>query len=739
MAFKFKSAVTALVTSTVLTTTAMADEFKIDRLFVIGDSLSDGGAYSNTGRAATGATIQGLQGAGQPVDSQFLEAANNNIRYKFLDNAADGSSQVYAEVVAEGLGIDLQPNFINGLFVPDGMGGLVRQFPQDPVGGTNFAQGGSRVVLDVDDDDTTQVQKVDDDKDNSITSLDPLTVEATQIPSTVQIDRLLADTPSFNSNDLVIYWVGANDVSTNAESVAAAAEAAGLQAALAGGTQAEIQAAAGAAALTAQGEAGQAVALAATQAVGQVERLIEAGATNLVVVTVPDIGTSTPVGQESGPSGAALLSGLSNAYNSILVNGVAGRATVVDAGAVINEVVAEPVRYGFSDIDHLDLDNTACATASSLTCVRGATTRDGIVPIFADDRHPTALAHRALGEMALSALVAIGQAGVIPVATITGLRQQSLGLEQRLNLGAFFINDETGTRIRRPVGNVEVYGGVEAGFYESDQQQVVPGFDATTQVVKVAADVVVADNVMVGIGGSIDHGQIEYADGKGGFDSRLLVGGVFGVAQIIPGVYVNSFLGGGVIDVYDIDRSFTTSDLGGNVVSRNNYEADTDGTYFIARTNVGAVLPVGEGFFVNPSVGFAYERVDIDGYEESARGGAPSSLAARVGDLEYEGYRGTVALGGFYRPPSAPSWTFGLRGSWEHDFNDDEVKVPFAVGTSPTNVQIAPRPDDSYGLLSATVVKELSHSTSMNLQGSTNVGQDGVTGYTLGLVFKHSF
>jgi|GEM_PF-701221 len=664
---------------------ALADEFEIKRLFVVGDSLSDGGAYSKAIRAAAAQRGQAIP----------------DIRYKFLDNAPDGSSQVYAEVVAEGLGITLEPNIINGVVAPDGMGGIVRVSEADNIGGGNYAQGGSKVSL-------------GDDGTDGIT----------QVPSDIQVNRLLANTPSFNSNDLVIYWVGANDISTNAELVA-------------DGTQSVDQ-------------AGQAVGIAATQAVAEVERLIAAGATNLVVVTVPDIGTSTPVGQSSSAQGQGLLSGLSGAYNGILVNGVAGRATIVDAGAVINDVLNDADRYGFADLtraQHLALANVACGNdnpgdVSAVQCIRGVNTPNAGA-IFADDRHPTALAHRVLGEMALSALTAIGQAGAIPVATISGLRQQSLGLEQRLNLGAFFINDDEGNRIRRPVGNVEVYGGVEAGFYESDTQQVVPGFDATTQVVKVAADMMLTDDIMVGIGGSVDHGQIEYEGGQGGFDSRLYVGGLFGVAQIIPGVYVNSFLGGGLIDVYDIDRTFETSDLTGATVSRNSYNADTDGTYFIARSNLGAVVPVGNGFAVNPSVGFAYERVDIDGYQESARGGAPGSLAARVGDLEYEGYRGTVALGGFYRPPSDPTWTFALRASYEHDFNDDDVRVPFAVGSNPTltptNVQIAPRPDDSYGLISATVVKELSHTTSMNLQASTNFAQDGVTGYTLGLVFKHSF
>ena len=174
-------------------------------------------------------------------------------------------------------------------------------------------------------------------------------------------------------------------------------------------------------------------------------------------------------------------------------------------------------------------------------------------------------------------------------------------------------------------------------------------------------------------------------------------------------------------------------------MSRNRYNAETDGTYFIARANIGAVIPAGNGLFINPSVGFAYERVDIDGFQESARDNSPESLAARVGDQEYVGHRGTLALAGFYRPPSDPSWTFGLRGSFEYDFNDDDVEVPFAVGSSPTNIQFAPRPDDTYGFVSATVVKELTHSTSMNFQGSTNVGQNGVDGFTISAVVKHSF
>lgn len=673
MAFKMKTllASTALVAS--LTNSAIAQEFRLDRLFVVGDSLSDGGTYS-----------QAVQ-AGAALNGQTVP----NIRYRFTNNSADGSSQTYAEVLADELGLDLNPNIITG--VPAAAG---TPFENDiNVGGTSFAQGGSRVAL-----------PALDDAQRAPTGI-------TQTPVTEQVDRLIASTPSFGSNDLVILWAGANDVLANAELVG-------------NGT-------------ITTAEAGAAIGTAATQMIEQVDRVIEHGATNVVVVTVPDIGTSTPLGAASSPQGAGLLSGLSNAFNSVLVGGVGGRATVVDSSSVLDEVLSNPTRFGYSDIDQLA--SVACP-ASALNCLDGINTvSDGNERVFADPVHPTTRTHLILGQIAAAALVDIGQVGAMPVATISALRQQSLGLEQRLNLGAFFINDDEGNRIRRPVGNVEVYGGGELGFYSSDAQQVVPGFDATTQVAKVAADVMVTPNIMLGVGGSIDHGQVSFDEGRGGFDSRLFVGGVFGVAQIVPGVYVNGFLGGGWIESVDIERNYDIRLPGNEAPVRERFDAETDGTYFIARTNVGAVLPVGNGFFVNPSAGFAFERVDIDGYSESARGDTLQSTAARVGDLEYVGYRGTLALAGFYRPPSDPTWTFGLRGSWEHDFNDDEIEVPFAVGNVPLNVQRAPRPDDSYGLLSATISKELSHSTSLNMQASTVIAQNGVDGYTISAVFKHSF
>jgi outer membrane lipase/esterase len=68
--------------------TASAEELRFNNIIVIGDSLSDGGTYSQAVQAGGGGLLP-------------------NINYRFLTNAADGSSLTYAGVLARELGLTL--------------------------------------------------------------------------------------------------------------------------------------------------------------------------------------------------------------------------------------------------------------------------------------------------------------------------------------------------------------------------------------------------------------------------------------------------------------------------------------------------------------------------------------------------------------------------------------------------------------------------------------------------------
>ena len=134
MGFRTKALLASTALAMTVSTTAIADEFELNRMFVIGDSLSDGGTYTQSSTVVLASPTYA-----PPTLS------NQDFRFRFTNNAADGSSRTYAEVLADSFGIELEPNLITGVPAAAGspLAGLVNDIP---VGGTNFAQGGAPVL-----------------------------------------------------------------------------------------------------------------------------------------------------------------------------------------------------------------------------------------------------------------------------------------------------------------------------------------------------------------------------------------------------------------------------------------------------------------------------------------------------------------------------------------------------------------------------------------------------------------
>ena len=646
----FSSAATALA---LITTSAYAEELNFSKLYIVGDSLSDGGVYSQSVRAGSGFTLP-------------------DIPYQFLTNAPDGSSQVWAAVLADRLGISLQPNVINGI--------PAAQIPDIAVGGTNFAEGGARVA-------------------------DPAGIGVnvpggiTARPLATQVDRLLAQTPTLGKNDLVILWGGSNDVFAQLGAVGAGAISP---------TQAAIN-----------------MAQAGSELASQVARLRGAGAETVIVVTIPDIG-QTPFGTASGPASAGLATQLGNTFNAQLASDLNGSAVIVDAEKLLSAIRTDPARYGFTATDAASL--IACPGGNSLTCIQGVNALpDSEQRIFADNVHPTTAAHELFGGAAFAGLQAATQAGAVPLSILTAVRQHALSLEARLNPTVLVKADEDGNIVRREVGNVDVYGGFEGGSFSADAQQVTPGIDGDTFVTRFGADVVVAPSATLGFGLSIDKGSVDFDNG-GSFDSDLLIGAVFGQVALSETYYLNAAVGTGDIDVDDFTRRFTLGP------ATEVYTGDTTGDYDLARIGGGAMFRVNEGLLINPFASFTYEKVSIDGFSESA-----GAASVSYGSSEIESQRLSLGVSAFITPSSMPGWSVNLRGSVEHDFNDDDLKVSVGPNAASLGTVAAPRPDQTWGYISGSLVRDLSPGAFVALSASSTLGLSGSDGLVGGLSFKFSF
>jgi len=597
----------------------------------------------------------------------------SGLSYKFLTNAPNGSSLVWSEHVAAKLGIGQGPDVLQG--VP------VAGIPTVDVNGGNYAEGGARV----------------NDQPGVIAPLTPA-LGFTTLPGSAQIDRLLADNPKLGGNDLVAVWLGANDIFTQYGALGF-----GLPIAVANSN----------------------LELAADQLVTQIDRLTAAGAKNIIVVTVPNIGT-TPFGLVQADGGTTLTA-MSNTFNARLLEGLKGRsAVIVDSGKLLSAVQADPVRYGFTAPNAATVP--ACGAGNSLFCIQGVNaTPDSEERVFADGVHPTAAAHALFGEAGFAGLQAGTQTGTIAVATLSALRQQAVGLENRLNPTAFRDADEAGNSRIRPVGDVEVFGSIEGGYYEAGAEQVRPGLSATTEVIKAGGDVMVAPNALVGAGVSLDHGQVDFDGDRGGFDSRLFIGAVYGTLALSQSFYLNAAGAAGYIDVYDIERSFLLGP------ARETYTADSDGNYVLGRVGGGFLTKVGNWVF-NPAASISYERVRIGGFTQSQ---GAASLA--FGETEFYATRLTGSITTTYVPDDPTAWRAVFRASIEHDVEQDELVVHMGPTQDNMGFVTAPRPDDTFGYLTGQLVKPLGDNASLGLSSTAVVGLEGSLGFTGTVTYKMGF
>ncbi|MES9903549.1 MAG: autotransporter domain-containing protein [Sedimenticola sp.] len=648
------TAISGALLSACLGFNVQAQDF--NQLYVFGDSLSDGGTYS-----------QAVMAGGAPATT----IGGDSMRYRFIDNSLDGSSQTYAEGLADLLDLPLDPATING--VP------AASIPAIDVGGGNYAQGGSRVT------DPTGIGH------SPVTGITTLSVDA-------QVSNFLASGASLGSDDLIIIWAGANDVFAQT-------------AAVGGGTPTAT--------------ALSNIATAADDVRTQVDRLKSAGANNIMVVTLPDIGDNTPAGVTTGGATQALYTALSDTFNAQLLTALSGsNAAIVDADKLLTAILDDPANYGFSAVNQR---TTFECLGSSLSCIQGVNTlNDGVSRVFADGVHPTSQAHQLFAQAAFAGLQAISQNAALSIGTLSALKQQSLGLDNRLNSAAFYMRNEKGNRVERTVGNTEVYGGVEGGSYEVSGGQIRPKGEGSTKVLKIAGDMMVSERIVLGAGVSVDYGDVNFTDNRGGFESRLVTAAVFGAVQITEGVYANFSAGYGDIDVSEVTRSFA---LG---AATERYTGSTNGEYKTISAGLGAMLPAGNGLTFNPTIKLTSERVSIDGYTES-NGAASLSY----GDQEYKGLRLSTGVAGYYRPVSSPKMVLSLRGTLEHDFNDDEIAVTLGPDANNLATLSSERDDRTYGYLSFRAAYELTPASALVLSASKVVGLENNSGHTLGLTFKH--
>ena len=386
---------------------------QFNKIVVFGDSLSDGGAYTNI--------IKSLNVAG----------ASQVPRFKFTTNPGN----VWVENLAQRFGLSLTPNALDG--------------------GTNYAEGGARVTLP-----------------------NPSQPGFSQTAVSVQIDRYLSSGGTFDKPSIVTLLAGANDIFQSGP--------AGIPAAV----QALVQ---------------------------QVARLQQAGASNIVLVNIPDIGTTPAFG--FGAGGAANPgTQLSVSFNTALRQGLqqlGGKVLFVDAFTVFREAVANPNAYGIRTVNAV-----ACTTPTSGQCTPATTVPNGAETyLYADSVHPTTAGHRILSDAVIAQLVAPSQISLLALSVQSSVRGQQVAYDERLYPNG-----------AHPARSVQWYGGASYAPYKIDSSGQLNGIDAINRAIAVGADYQLSETHGVGAVVSYTRSNTEFGNNSGSFKTRLTSLGLYAAA-----------------------------------------------------------------------------------------------------------------------------------------------------------------------------------------------------------------
>ena len=508
------------------------------------------------------------------------------------------------------------------------------------LGGTDFAQGGQRVAL-------------------PSASTPP---GAPQRPLTTQIDELLRVTPKLDSNALYTVWIGGNDLLQNLESAGAG--------------------------LITPGEAQANLTLAALQAAAQLQRLHAAGAEYIVVLNLGDAG-KTPYALGAGPAAAGSASGLTTLFNLTLNGAIANlgfHVIPVNVYALLNEVIASPAKYGFTNTT-----GVACTTSSSITCTPATLVAPGAEKtyVFADGVHPTPATHAIIAQVALSMITGPEQMAALGDAPLRAEDAQFRTLDGRMWSN---LNSPRAPRM------LEAWAAYDYGSIDMN----TGAGNGHMNTVAVGGDMKINEHLLAGVMFAYSETNSDFGGAGGGFKLRQPV--FTGYAGYGDGPwYVGATLGAGSLDYNNVNRNI---DLGPAV---RNESGQTRGYEYTGRL-LGGYWFKYQDLLHGPYARMTYTKAIVRQFSEVGT----DSTALTYGQQSNEQLLWSVGW--------QVAGTFGTvrpwaRATWEYDSLDKSRDITAWSNTLAGSYTIpAPKPDNSYALF--------------NLGAAADFG--GVTGFISG-------
>ncbi len=360
---------------------------------------------------------------------------------------------------------------------------------------------------------------------------------------------------------------------------------------------------AGAGVITSAQAAGGTVVSARTMG-GLVDTLHNAGAGNIVLFNLPNIGRTPAF---NGTPASASITSLVLVYNGQLNASMSGKTGViaVDTFGLFNEIIANPGAYGFTNTTAPacgpavpQLTSVACGPAGSgLPFTYAPGTNNTFV--FADGVHPTGGAHSVLAQYVLSEIAAPSYISMLAEAPLHVFETQSRAIGDQMQA------DMARTREK---GSLRTFVNIAYGHQRYDATMTSPNTSSHDSTLTVGGDYYVNDAVSVGLVSSLGYQDASFGGG-GGFRQTEPMIGAYGVWRM-PNAYISASGTVGQLNFNDVQRviqlgTATRTESGNTSGSHTGFELA--GGYFF---NWGDIKS-------GPFASISHQRIHVGAYNET--------------------------------------------------------------------------------------------------------------------------
>jgi outer membrane lipase/esterase len=342
--------------------------------------------------------------------------------------------------------------------------------------------------------------------------------------------------------------------------------------------------------------------LAAQTELQMLGQLQQAGARYVVVYNLPDLG-KTPAAAAQGPAAQAGATGLAVLYNGVLGSGLAQLSgnglniVPVNTYALINEVVANPAAYGFSNVTAPACNGTSvqCGPVGSGLPYSYAAGTDQTY-LFADTVHPTSAGHALLAQYVVSELMAPGQMSLLGEAPLAASAAQYRAIRNEM------LADGQGSDTR-------FFASVDYGQQRFDATGGSPKTHSDNVNLTLGTDVRAGEHVSVGAALGLGQHNADFAGGLGGYKLQDISGLGYALYHN-GGGYVGGFASFGQSNYKDITRRIQ---LG---AARRTEGGKADGSHLGGGVEGGWWFRAG-GLQTGPFAHLEWQTVKISGYTEA--------------------------------------------------------------------------------------------------------------------------